>query len=281
MNRNVPSGFLILAVLLAGLARALVTLDKAPKAVGKTHQRKAVQKSTEKKLIPIRYEFPESVPNNSTSRMLRRMRARVRRFNGMVATDQFTQHLGKPGTFLDLGGRFPPLKVRSRLCDSPSKVPRRILLIVCRRFKNRHLFWKKPSTEQRSYRKLVSVENFKKSKEFFERKLTEVEAVDRPVSPKRRPAAFRNPTSKRILSDRPKRRRTQLKLVRQFLRHTKRPSRRQVDIPAAPAKHAINFDDSRLIVHMFAREPERQPEFVRPENDNENVIIQPRVQLPN
>jgi len=281
MNLNVSTGFLILVVLLTGLGRGMVTLDKAPKAVGKAQQRKAAQISADKKLIPIQYDFKESVPAKSTTRMLRRMQRRVRRFNRMVATDQFTQHLGKPGTFLDLGGRFPPFKVRSRLCDSPSKVPRRILLIVCRRFKNRHLFWKKQSKEPRTYRKLAAVENFKNSKEFFERKLVEVEAFHSPATPKRRIVASHTPSSKRILSARLHNRRTQLKLVRQFLRKTKRPSRHQMGIPAAPAKHAINFDDSRLIVHMFARESERQPQYVRPENDKEDVVIQPRLQLPN
>lgn len=288
MDRKAPKGGLVLWLLLLGTVSAAVSLQKETKAVGKSQRakRKMRQRGGDLQWVPIKMEFPESVQEVPNNPELMGMRRRVARFNRRVATDQFTEHFLQPGTFLDLGGWFPTLKVRARLCSQPN-VPRRILLLVCRRFKNRYLFWKKQSNEQRSYRKLASVESFHQSKAFFERKLTEIDTSQKEAAPKatkppkklrtRTPKPFRHPISKRVLAAEKPSRKKQLKMVRSFLNRNPKP--RKAFGMGAPAKHAINFDDSRLVVHMFAREKQRQPEFVRPENDPEDVVIQPRIQL--
>lgn len=242
--------------------------------------RKTLQMKDNFQTIQIKFETLEN--HQDLHKTLNQMRHRVINFNNLVNTDRFMEHLAQPGTFLELGGNFPSIKIRSRMCNSPfTGIHIRVLMYICRKFKNRHLFWKKISMTKKTKRKLVSVESFQKSKLFLERKLLEIKVDSddnnsKKSLSKKSAQISKKKNAKRVLSELNSQRFHQLKLIRNFVR----PKKVGRKLPVSePADHAINFDDSRLVVHMFAKMPKRQANYIRPENDKENVVIQPRIHL--
>ena len=118
------------------------------------------------------FDKPDSFQSvNITFSEISEMKRPRSRINAMR---QKIEHLGTPGTFIDLGENYPTIKIRTRLCQQEAKGRRRLaILIICRRFKNKLLFWKTDKKNSKS-RKLTFSENYSSSKSFLERKLLEL-----------------------------------------------------------------------------------------------------------